>query len=1075
VNLAAIGKKLHLRLFLEGIEVPVIAASVSVAINAPASASIQVIPLDSVMKLHARTMVHLFYIDSKAVEYEGDEENTKGVYISRKLSEYKLLFAGEMIAYQFQQTPASRAVVLQCLDFSSYWDTAHATALEYGPGGNAFTHTSYVQNSTTALFDDIINQHANRIVSWLNDRPNTPGLNTVSGLAGGVIRMMEAMGGVPNVHKGINDFFTVAELRTRFMEQITAEENDNTASNLMYAKVFDEWLRNGLQNIGQDVTFRDLMKLVFTYIYYELVPNPTARFREADLTGKDEYIKGQEYPLKSHPYVVNVREQLKKMIANAAFRGNMGTNNMEQWTGFFSQMNRFYLLDMKQAIAALLPARGAKNAGLSLDMAITICNKNLKVKEGGRTNWEPAKELIPHYEAADKALEDDTRVKSTSRLRSTKTTQRLHSQILRPDCWFSAPPVCNVIFPEHYVTLAYERNFLGETTRCLVQLYNTLIEQQPGGAASRLLSTKILAPNYGQFTKSLVTYTNEFSYQLLMDHELHTGIVPREDWVPNTAAVTKDSKDTEKNNTRWFRMSWGERVALFNFFKYRFANRQASVAGRFNPNVVCGFPAAVIRAPYYPHDGDRPLTEAEVSSDPKTALIYLSKRGEAFGAPVHLIGMVGSVSHNIDQSGGTTSITMHHVRHHMGDEDEFLRIAQEQNNVKVNRSILFDLKEIQDMPDGQSKTDLLAYLKGLTPQNPIEAKKKEAPPVAASTEPAKAEEKKTEVKPEEKKTETTTTSTTTTKTTEAPAKKAGLDSVSSLIQNASIGGKPALIPTGSPKITRGSAGLYGKGIVKAVRVHNDGHWSGGSPSRCYQKVEIIVEYEIDTDEKVPAEEIFRPRGWFSPKYANSNIGKEIYTPFFGCQSVLDQFSLGDSGRGQASTVAPAPMRATEVQENNFVQEISTEEAKKVELSIETSLNTLAYFYGKVKTGNGDVEDFIQQYTHRSIATMEDILGSEDMAFTIDKGTGKATLVKNEEDPNTKRIGFHTQAVHTQLVNASQTTPLAGLVSDLSTQLSRMNDNGTASAIPGAYDIRFANQQRVIAYAVALRKGKAFIG
>ena len=40
------GKPLHLRLFLEGQEVPVISAQVQATLFAPASAAIQVVPLD---------------------------------------------------------------------------------------------------------------------------------------------------------------------------------------------------------------------------------------------------------------------------------------------------------------------------------------------------------------------------------------------------------------------------------------------------------------------------------------------------------------------------------------------------------------------------------------------------------------------------------------------------------------------------------------------------------------------------------------------------------------------------------------------------------------------------------------------------------------------------------------------------------------------------------------------------------------------------------------------------------------------------------------------------------------------
>src|SRR5690606_10825905 len=154
-----------------------------------------------------------------------------------------------------------------CVDFSSYWDSAHAMALEFGPGGNAFSHFGSIHAGAVGMFDDIVMQQSQRIVDWLRERPKTPGLQTVSGLAGGIIRMMEAIGGVIPHHKGINDFFTVSELRGRMLNQITAEENDNTAARVMAGKVFDQWLRHGLQNAGQQVTFRDMMLMLMKYVY----------------------------------------------------------------------------------------------------------------------------------------------------------------------------------------------------------------------------------------------------------------------------------------------------------------------------------------------------------------------------------------------------------------------------------------------------------------------------------------------------------------------------------------------------------------------------------------------------------------------------------------------------------------------------------------------------------------------------------------------------------------------------------------------------------------------------------------
>jgi hypothetical protein len=123
----ALGHLLHLRLFLEGIEIPVISANVNIAANTPASASIQVIATDKVLNLLPRTVIHLFYYDyvgagNSAIDQTGTAP-TGIEALDHFNRQYKLLFMGELQQISFQKGHGSRAVVLQCVDFSNYWDT----------------------------------------------------------------------------------------------------------------------------------------------------------------------------------------------------------------------------------------------------------------------------------------------------------------------------------------------------------------------------------------------------------------------------------------------------------------------------------------------------------------------------------------------------------------------------------------------------------------------------------------------------------------------------------------------------------------------------------------------------------------------------------------------------------------------------------------------------------------------------------------------------------------------------------------------------------------------------------------
>ena len=69
------GAPLGLRLFLEGIEVPVISAQITIQPSQSALCSIQIIPTNASMTFKPRTLVHLFYLDTIA---DSDIEAARG-------------------------------------------------------------------------------------------------------------------------------------------------------------------------------------------------------------------------------------------------------------------------------------------------------------------------------------------------------------------------------------------------------------------------------------------------------------------------------------------------------------------------------------------------------------------------------------------------------------------------------------------------------------------------------------------------------------------------------------------------------------------------------------------------------------------------------------------------------------------------------------------------------------------------------------------------------------------------------------------------------------------------------------
>jgi hypothetical protein len=1092
-----VAKPLRLRLFLEGVEVPVIAAQVTAGINAPSTASVQVVPLDEVMDFRPRTMVHLFYLDTKtdvAVKTSGKLSDDPGETTATRsgvgiTGSYRLMFCGEVIGYSFVRTPMSRSIVLQCLDFSSYWDACHATAIEYGPFGNLFSHLGGFLGSNTANFDDIVNQQQEKLVEWIRSKPETPGLTSVSGLAGGIIHMLEAMGGIPAKAKGVNDFFTIAELRCRLLQQITAEENDSTAARLLANKVFDQWLRNGLQNAGQQVTFRDLMKMLFQYIYYDVVPNPVARYTSSNVK------KGnRNRTVQDHPSMSALLKTLRDCRDNTV---NM-TNGKHANDGAYLNLHALqtatalkechkYIEEMKPDIVGM----GVSVSKAQMEINAAIDGLTRLAERGNNISLEKSEGLyLNRIKNAIKLLEGATdRISGAVVGTIDAKSARLRTQIIRPDCWFAAPPRCNVFFPEQYTQINYDRVWINEVTRSMIQIYNSLIVK-PGQQGSEFLSDRVVAPSVGMDSKKLTKYSGKGSYRVLMDHERHTGIIPRVEWLSNVAAGTGSTPTKgEEAGLRGTRMTWAARIAMFHFFKYRFGPRSLNLSGKFNPVVVCGFPGAVILRPFMiPNLTD---TQEAVGKDAADAV---NTYAVEHGSPAQFIGFVVGFNHNVDQGGGNTSVSMTHVRRHSGIDDEFMSLfTTPGTTVKRRVRVRLNCDELLKSDDA-NKDKLLTLLTKVTPQQgevwksrvtqkAINEKKmgefldstglrtrsdfsaENTPVTETATKEGNSNASPTYCDPKSKKkllkTETVATKTTYEKKSYVKKEDEGDVKGESTITGVT---RKVDVPNPAGYLTAGMKGLFGTiAGVEVTRSSMRDNVQGGS--RAFEEVVLHEDVEFKAETAVPPEMVLMPEGWFSPKYRNENIGKDIYQPFFGCDSIVDELVIaGGSGTTASSSGNPeGPSISPFSAKDKLDERLKNEQEKASKISIERALNLASYLYGVVRSQGLDVETFIQQYTDRPVATMEEMLGTADLALTVD-----GTKVKIDKGT----AGFHTFAVHDDVVYAQ---PLAGLVEDPTTNLVRLSSSGKGDPIPAEYDVRREKKVQVYKYLLALEKGPAFRG
>jgi len=232
-----VGERLKIRLFLEGVEVPVVSANVQVAPNSPSVASIQVPPLAEGTKLLPRTLVHMFFDDGSFVpdltmfhQVKQRPGGDNGYELERDMTSagYRLCFCGEVVGFAWQKHPYQRSLVLQCLDLSCYWDTAFQwvnTDL-FGPGYKAM-----FSGGGTDLFTDFLSSAGEVVSATVQQgiRNGTWQYPKMKGLLGGVVHLLERIGGAyftngGKQYKGSNLFFSLAELRLHITQMIGAYE-----------------------------------------------------------------------------------------------------------------------------------------------------------------------------------------------------------------------------------------------------------------------------------------------------------------------------------------------------------------------------------------------------------------------------------------------------------------------------------------------------------------------------------------------------------------------------------------------------------------------------------------------------------------------------------------------------------------------------------------------------------------------------------------------------------------------------------------------------------------------------------
>lgn len=1096
-----IGHKLGLRLFLEGIEIPVISASISVGANSPAVAAIQVIATDALYELFPRSLVHLFFYDFvDGVVVPPIKENESPADVTSK--GYKLLFMGELQAISFAKDSGQRAATLQCVDFSNYWDTTY----QYNYGGDITAlltgnRTANFIGANTNLLGSPLGHGTWTVASLLSSK--CVSFPDMRGLLAGIVRMIEAIGGCyygKTTFKGATYFHSLAELRLKLMQQVGAAAADTSTEKLLARKAFNAWMNRECGSLGKLVTFRELAGIIQRMVFLESYPCPAPKFG-LGRTGLTKNVSISSPLAKDPKYkklVAKLKELREKTVKTQSdfkvFQTHSGNSEAPEFMApvveDVKQMRNLAWFDLIGEMDRLKDKNYAIRKNLGIISLHTTYLYQLMPKQSGSLQfadaltWARQEDILNRL---SKIIEAIDRILGMNLTKNGTITydehDRIYNQIFRPDIWFAPPPCCNVLFPECYSSFEWTRNYFREVTRLELQTTHEILGDDA------LFNGRYYAPNIEGMTDGRRLSSQKFA-KFIMDHELYIGIIPMFEKLSQANLFAMKSRQV---NYQGVKVPYAQRSVNFQYFKHRFASRQMSSTGRFNPYFVPGFPGLLV---------DKPMNLKQLGSVSEAQLKRLSKSpsstpGQLTKAeflrtvvPTQHLGCCVQISHQVGQNGGNTSYAFTEARVHR-ESSEFLGV---------------DKMNIYRKGKSAKVHAVYATPKGFTPavnmQGPRGGK---ITVVDDRTWDYAGKPVKLEIfRPASAAKKGKTTSTTKKSKEKKVGKSTAIDA--KLVKeegfeflpgadSSSLPGKPVNIGGYSVALVSGDQSFQ-PNVQAPIAIPAAGTFTSlqrGEWNAFYIE-EVVQPREKIGDKDIPIEEAVRPP-WIWDGWKNDRIG-DTYDQFFGTNSIvdvdgfkgkdlpsdllqqagLDQLEaqrLGSQSMVQRKqptvlrngkrvakkgTKASIPANREESEDrkaNDYAFQLTEDERY-----VEAAIDYLVQVYSYLKLYDLDVGSFIRSYTWRPIATLQQILGSRD--FTL------AKTAEHTYEVTAGIEGFHSRAF-------GDIADLFGLVSPKVVNILGFKKDNQESAVIPKLDVRRSRFRAALRYRNELSEGGGLLG
>lgn len=254
------GRPLGAKLFIEGIEVPFIGATISTGVNQASIAYVDLVPHQTINAIKPRSLIQIFVRDFM------DNGVGSGSAIAFP---YVLAWQGEVFGYTFGKTAASRTFSLSCIDESSYWDNVLAYFF------NAQQSMGKGTNEMSGQAFDITDAKKQRMVI----QPVVPAQSSFfRQKIGDVLKdpSKDFLDAFVELYKSfalVNEFYKHAEERLRIIDRIVMRSSGKLQQLLEQSEAL-EWFEGIVGRNSGYTSLRSIIQDLMSLIFHDMVTVP---------------------------------------------------------------------------------------------------------------------------------------------------------------------------------------------------------------------------------------------------------------------------------------------------------------------------------------------------------------------------------------------------------------------------------------------------------------------------------------------------------------------------------------------------------------------------------------------------------------------------------------------------------------------------------------------------------------------------------------------------------------------------------------------------------------------------------